>query len=248
MKLYDCITYFNENDLLWLRLNELKPLNPIHIIVEASHTHTGDPKEFNFDEKRFAGFNVRYIKVYDLPNNGDAWANENFQRDCIIKGLYDAEDDDVIIVSDLDEIPRWQAIQYYIPIMGTSSLQMDKMSYYLNCIEGYQSWGIAKITTWKLLKQTTPNKLRNGGSGYSIYYAGWHMSFMGGLDKMIEKFYAYAHTESVTAELMSNLKFKFETGQSLWGDDFWRFVKIDNTFPKYLQDNISEFGHLIKKV
>jgi len=41
---------------------------------------------------------------------------------------------------------------------------------------------------------------------------------------------------------------KFETGQSLWGDDYWRFVKIDATFPKYLQENQSEFEHLIKKI
>lgn len=78
--------------------------------------------------------------------------------------------------------------------------------------------------------------------------AGWHMSFMGGYEKMVEKLYAYAHTETVTADLMSNLKRKYETGESLWGTDFWRFVKIDSTFPKYLFEHQEEFKHLIKQI
>lgn len=250
MKLYDCFTFFNELELLKIRLEELKGLNPIHVLVEARFTHTGDPKPLYFEKNswQFTGYNIRHIIVDELPNTGDAWANENFQRDCITKGIYDAEDNDIVIISDIDEVPRWQAVQYYQPIMGTASLQMDKHSYYLNCIEGYQSWGIAKITTWELLKQTTPNKLRNGGTNFSIYYAGWHFAWLGGFDRMMQKLDAFAHQEANTSKLRNSLQQKYETGQSLWQDDYWRFVKIDVTFPKYLQDNISEFEHLIKKL
>ena len=250
MKLYDCFTFFNELELLKIRLEELKGLNPIHVLVEATTTHTGDPKPLYFEQNKhlFEAFNIRHIVVTDLPNNGDAWQAENAQRDAIVKGLFDCEDVDVVIVSDLDEIPRWQAVQYYQPIMGVSSLQMDKMSYYLNCVEGYQSWGIAKITTWELLKQTTPNKLRNGGSGYSIYYAGWHFAWMGGFERMMLKLDSFAHQEANTAALRNNLQRKYETGESMWGTDFWRFVKIDSTFPKFLQDNQPFFEKLIKKV
>lgn len=248
MRYLDCLTFFNENDLLWLRLNELKPLNPIHVIVEASHTHTGDPKPFNFDVDRFKDFNIRYIRVYDLPNDGDAWHNENYQRDSIMRGLFDCKDDDVIFIGDLDEIPRVEAVNYYEPRMGIAGLCMDKYSCYMNLLEGIQNWSIAKLCTWDILKRTTPNKLRNAGANFIINYAGWHISFLGGVDKMKEKLFAYAHQETVTSDLLSNLEEKFRTGQSLWGKDFWRFVNIDKTFPKYLQLHQSEFKEYIRPV
>lgn len=250
MKLFDGFTFFNELELLKLRCEELKWLNPIHVLVEARHTHTGDPKPLYFDENKddFKQYNIRHIIVDELPNNGDAWANENAQRDAIVNGLYDCEDNDVVIISDLDEIPRWQAVQYYLPSMGTASIQMDKFSYYLNCVEGYQSWGIAKITTWELLKQTTPNRLRNDGSNFSIYYGGWHFAWMGGFDRMMLKLDSFAHQEANTSALRWSLKKKYETGESLWGNDFWSFKKIDETFPKYLHENQEEFKHLIKPI
>lgn len=250
MKLYDTFTFFNELELLKLRCEELKCLNPIHVLIEATTTHTGDPKPLYFEENKhlFSEYKIRHIIVDDLPQNGNAWDAENAQRDAITKGLFDCEDDDVIIVSDLDEIPRWQAVQYYQPVMNTASLQMDKHSYYLNCIEGYQSWGIGKITTWNLLNQTTPNKLRNGGSGFSIYFAGWHFAWMGGYDRMMMKLDSFAHQEANTAALRNNLKRKYETGQSLWANDYWAFKRIDNTFPSYLVNNQKEFEHLIKRV
>jgi len=249
MKIFDTFCFFNEFEILKLRCEELKPLNPIHVLVEASTTHSGDQKPFYFDEKKhlFSDYNIRHIKVHDLPNNGNNWDAENDQRDASLRGLFDCEDDDIILVNDADEIPRWQAVQFYEPRMGTISLQQDKYSVYLNLLEGIQNWGVAKVTTWGRLKDSTPNKIRNGGTDFTLYFGGWHMSFMGGIEKMKEKLFAYAHAETVTSELLGSLEYKYETGQSLWGKDFWRFVEIDNTFPQYLYENQQEFSHLIKK-
>lgn len=251
MKLYDTFTFYNEIDLLTIRLNELKHLNPIHVLVEASTTHVGDPKPFYFEENKhlFTDFNIRHIKVEDLPNNGNAWDAENAQRDAISRGLYDLNDEDVVIVTDLDEIPRWQAVQYYQKEMGTASIQMNKYSYYANCLEGVQAWGIGKITTGELLKKTTPNKLRNGGSSFSIYFGGWHMAWLGGVEKMFLKLDSFAHQEANTAALRNNLQRKYETGESLWGNDFWAFVEVDESFPQYLRQHKNDkFKHLIKEI
>lgn len=250
MKLFDCFTFFNELELLKIRCEELKELNPIHVLVEANTTHTGDPKPFYFEENKhlFTEFNIRHIKVYDLPNNGDAWQAENAQRDAIFKGLTDCEDWDKIIITDLDEIPRKEAVAYYDGRMGVAALTMEKLSYYLNCLEGHQQWQIGKITTWEHLKTTTPNKLRNGGFNIAFDYAGWHFAWCGGIDRMFQKLDSFAHQESNTAELRNNLERKYETGESMWGNDFWRFVKIDETFPPYLFNNQKEFISLIKPV
>lgn len=252
MKLFDCFPFFNELSLLKLRCETLKDLNPIHILVEATTTHTGLPKPLYFEQNKdqFKDYNIRHI-VTELPNTGDYWLAENKQRDAIITGLYDAEDEDLIIISDLDEIARPERISLFDSNkQKVAGLKMDKFSCWLNCVEGYQQWEIAKLTSWEHLKNTTPNKLRNGGHDTIILDAGWHFAWLGGVKKMMEKFYSYAHVESVTADLVNEetLTRKYETGESLWGNDYWRFVKIDETFPKYLQEHQDEFSGLIKKI
>jgi beta-1,4-mannosyl-glycoprotein beta-1,4-N-acetylglucosaminyltransferase len=237
MKVYDCFPFFNELDLLKIRLETLKELDPIHVLVEATTTHTGLPKPLYFEENKelFKDYNIRHI-ITELPNNGDYWLAENKQRDAIIAGLYDAEDEDLIIISDLDEIARPDRIRLF-DVHIVAGLKMDKYSYYINCLEGAQCWEVPKLTTFAHLKTTTPNKLRNGGHDTIILDAGWHMSFLGGVAKMREKLFSYAHTETVTADLLNNLERKFERGESMWGTDLWRFVRVDETFPKVVQEN-----------
>ena len=249
MTFYDTFSFFKEFELLKLRCEELKPLNPVHILVESNYTHAGDPKPLYFEEQKekFKDYNIVHVVVDDMPNNGDAWSNEKWQRDQCKKEITDLKDDDIIYIGDLDEIPRWQAIQFYEPRMGIVGLQMDKYSVYLNLLEGLQNWGIGKVVSGRVFKEKSASEIRNGGADFQLYYGGWHMSFMGGLDRVKEKLFAYAHTETLKPELLDNLEYKIQTGQSLWGKDYWRFVKIDEAFPKYLQENQAEFKHLIKQ-
>ncbi len=112
MKIYDCFTFYNEFELLDLRLKSLWDVVDCFVIVEANRRHTGESKNFNLvahrDEfKQFAS-KIRYIAadLSGVPFNGIGdWAIENAQRDAIIHGLKDAEPDDLIMISDLDEIP-----------------------------------------------------------------------------------------------------------------------------------------------
>lgn len=251
MKVIDTFSFFNELELLKLRCEELKPLNPIHVLIESTYTHTGEPKELVFEQNKhlFAQYNIRHLVVdVSMPNNGDAWANEKYQRDFCTVGLADMNNDDIVIISDLDEIPRWQAVQFYEPRMGVASLQMDKYSVYLNLLEGIQNWGVGKIVTGKHLYERSASEIRNGGADFGIYFGGWHMSFMGGVERMKEKLFAYAHTETLKPELLDNLEYKYVSGQSLWHTDYWKFVKIDESFPRYLFENQEEFKHLIKQL
>lgn len=111
MKVYDCFTFYNEFELLELRLKSLWDIVDYFVIVEANKTFSNQPKPFYFEERKdeFKEFlpKIRHIKgVVDLPFNGPGdWTIENAQRDLISKGLEDAEPDDLIFISDLDEIP-----------------------------------------------------------------------------------------------------------------------------------------------
>lgn len=111
MKIYDCFTFYNEFELLELRLELLYNYVDFFVIVESNKTFQNKDKPFYLDDKidLFEKYlpKIRRVKVVDeIEYNGDGdWSIEFYQRNCIARGLYDAEADDMIMVSDIDEIP-----------------------------------------------------------------------------------------------------------------------------------------------
>lgn len=117
MKIYDCFTFYNEFELLELRLKALWNVVDYFVLVEANKTHTNNPKPFYFWEQQddFKEFfpKIRHLPVemtVDFSGVGD-WSIENAQRDAIAYGLEDAAPDDLIMISDLDEIPAPEIFQ-----------------------------------------------------------------------------------------------------------------------------------------
>lgn len=112
--IYDCFTFFNELELLELRLHELAEVVDKFVLVEATKTHSNKPKPLHYQENRlrFAGFHdqIIHVVVADLPDSKDPWVLENYQRNCIARGLADCRPEDFVLVSDLDEIPRATAV------------------------------------------------------------------------------------------------------------------------------------------
>jgi beta-1,4-mannosyl-glycoprotein beta-1,4-N-acetylglucosaminyltransferase len=108
--IYDCFTFFNELELLELRLHELAEVVDWFVLVEATRTFTNQPKPLYYQEnrERFATFadKIIHVVVNDSPDVSDAWAVRRFQRNCTARGLTRCRPDDFILVSDLDEIPR----------------------------------------------------------------------------------------------------------------------------------------------
>ena len=115
MALYDCFMYFDEDMLLDIRLNVLKNHVDKFIIAEATRTHSGKEKELNFDIKKFSTFKnkIEYLVIDDLPINVGKfkkdWAashiRDQFQRNSLYKGYENCDENDLIMISDLDEIP-----------------------------------------------------------------------------------------------------------------------------------------------
>ena len=109
MKIYDCFTFFNELELLELRLETYYDIVDRFVIVESDKTHANNPKPFNF-AKHIHDFEKYLPKIHyvmdrsSVPYNGVGdWSLENNQRNNIAKGLEDAAPDDLIMISDLDE-------------------------------------------------------------------------------------------------------------------------------------------------
>jgi beta-1,4-mannosyl-glycoprotein beta-1,4-N-acetylglucosaminyltransferase len=248
--IYDCFTYFNESEILEIRVNELIKLNPIHILVESKYTFTGKEKPLNYAEG-----NVKYNNLInfcaEVPNNGDPWANEHAQRNYIKSALIQVgvKDDDIIIISDVDEIPSSESVLKYSPDMGQCFFKMNHYRGYLNLIYERRSWPYCKITTWGLLKGTTPNSVRLDGQDTSVIDGGWHFGWMGGLDRAITKFKSFSHQEAEIQKYAdeNKLKSRLENGQSIFGDEFIEICEIDDTYPVYLRDNKDKFEKMIKK-
>ena len=244
--IFDCFTFFNEHECLAIRMAELKDLDVIHIAVQGNKTFKGEEKNFVILPE-----NERLISllITDMPDGDDPWKREKHQRDSIMLGLKEcgAKDDDLVIIGDADEIPFARAIKEYNPSMGVTALVMNKTGYWFNCIEGWQSWKIAKIMTYGRLKQSSPDQVRNAGNDNEIQNAGWHFSWLGDVNRVVEKFNSFSHQDENTQKFNNKeeLKRKIEVGESLWGNDGWEIVKIDERFPEEIRNNISKYKHLI---
>jgi len=159
-KTYDCFCYFNEDMLLELRFETLWNYVDYFIISEAIYTQSGKPKPLNFKIEKFLKYKdkIRYLIVDHFPPGSmDFWKNENYQRNYLINGLYDANTDDWIIVSDLDEIPNPKLISTYDPKrFKRGDFQQRAYVYRLNNLSINKSsepaiWQGSKITTYHYL-------------------------------------------------------------------------------------------------
>lgn len=111
--IYDCFTFFNEIELLKIRMNILNDVVDKFVIVEADKTLRGVPKAFNFEKIKSEFDNeypdkIIYIKATNCPvlENSKDWAIEYFQRNSIMGGVYNCKAEDLIMISDIDEIPN----------------------------------------------------------------------------------------------------------------------------------------------
>ena len=132
MKIFDCFMYFDEEVVLDLRLNTLDKYIDYFVIIESSFTHKGDKRELKFDHKKFEKFRKKIIyKVYDqMPKNLEilndndndtikgnknimnALKRENGQRNYISEGLIESDENDIILISDVDEIPNLEEVKF----------------------------------------------------------------------------------------------------------------------------------------
>jgi beta-1,4-mannosyl-glycoprotein beta-1,4-N-acetylglucosaminyltransferase len=161
-RLFDCCTFFNELDLLEIRLETLDSVVDFFVIAEAPITYRADPKPlyFELNKQRFAKFlpKIRHIIVDDLPTEkgfDQNWQRETLQRAALERGLADARDEDIIMLSDLDEIPTPAKIKEAITWHDTLRVfHMRFFSYFANCEShpGNAYWVGTGMTEYRLAK------------------------------------------------------------------------------------------------
>lgn len=238
MAVYDCFIFFNEIELLEWRLKLLNDVVDYFVIVESNITFQHRKKPFNI----LSNYNIlekyknkiRYVKVEDYKNDykkefGLDWSVEIHQRNAILRGLYDCKNDDIILISDIDEFIKPEVIKFlkmgncrygiisdineprgkkalinqvksyifnpsilfnkYITkdiLEKTAFVCEQNMYYFFVNYKSKKNWAGTIVTLFKNLK--TPQKLREKRRVLPVIKdAGWHFSYLGGIDRIKEK-------------------------------------------------------------
>jgi len=230
MNIYDCFMYFDEDLLLDLRLNSLNKFVKKFVISEATYTHNGNKKDLKFDINKFQKFKdkIVYLIVDNQPTNildlieGESkekkgeklilngMARDYFQRENLKRGLAGINDEDLVLISDLDEIPNFKELNF-TKIKNNILIFEQKMFYYkLNLFYSDFTWLGTKATKYKNF--ISPQWLRNiKGKNYSkwridtwfskkkysnllfIKNGGWHFTCLRTPEELEKKLLNFAH-------------------------------------------------------
>jgi len=295
MKIFDCFMYFDEEIVLELRLNVLDKYVDYFVIVESIFTHKGEKRELRFNHKKFEKFKDKIIylvydespkkteKIFQDDNRGEksrkyilnAAYRENGQRNFISKGLQNAHENDLILISDVDEIPNLEYLDFY-KIKKKIILFKQEMFYYkFNLKLPNLSWTGTKGCKKKYLK--SPQWLRNIKDRKYAFYridtffsktkytniqfineGGWHFSNIKTAAEIEYKLKSYLHHREFDENPIS----KNEIDKIIKNKQAIYDLKVDKRvnkigdgsklekypmekLPRFLQDNIKNYQEWI---
>jgi len=265
-KIFDCITFYNENLLVNSRFEILNDAVDFFIIAESNFDHKGNKKKINFKllNSKFKT-RVRHIIIDEnFPNINDGWETEAFQREKILLGLEDAHDDDLVMYSDSDEIPNPLAI-INLNLEKKYGIFMQKFFVYkINIFNKHESpWEGTRICKRKNLKSVTKLRkkirlknlskpfwnLKYEKSIQSIQNGGWHFNNLYNVDTISRKLKTFQHTKFKDDRYSAKeiIKNKILNLEDLFGrNQKYEKVSINQEYPEYIRYNLNIFkDHII---
>ena len=274
----DCIPFFNELDILKLRLHILDPLVDRFVIEEATHTFSGLPKDLCFEKHRemFKEFlpKITYLIVDNSPKEISTHERDKFQKNALEKALTDVSDEDVLILSDVDEIPNPVVLQEIVKKFDPDKiyhlaqrnfycyLNMEEVSGNLLSITGEfpgverRMWLGTKVFAKKNIPESGIIDLREispeDPRSVRVADGGWHFGYMGSchetdVSKRVgTKVVAAAHQEYNTEDVLAEVKDRLILGEDIFGRNaVFQWAVIDESYPQYLLEHKSEYDYLI---
>ena len=265
MAIYDCFQYFNEDHIVDLRLNILNQYVDYFVISESTKTHQGKDKKINFDIKKFSKFRDKikfivadYKEIINFKKHtGGESPIEQHQRNSLIKGIENASSEDLIILSDSDEIPDLTKLIEINNNKKFIAFSQKMFMYKMNLQNIEESnWIGSKITKKKNI--TTMQNLRNlkfknypfwriDKYNLQIIKGGWHFSFLQTPQQILEKIKSFSHGEFNNQDInVKSIQEKMLKNEDIFGrGTTLKKIKIDSSFPKYILDNKSNFSQWI---
>lgn len=265
MKTYDCFIFNHEIEMLEIRLNILDEYVDYFVLTEGDTTFTGNPKESFYlkNKDKFSKWEHKIIhnfvnvpKKFTIPWDREIWSrNSSLNLDVF-------NDEDLILSSDIDEIPNPVILKYkddWIEDNLHFTFQQNRYVYYINNAE-YQHgklmdhWFGTRAATFKYMKNTTIDDIResteneNEITGNIITNGGWHFSYCGGEKIIRKKIESFCDLQYQIPQIYDNLKKNMEQNTDLFYRNWFSYkkVELDNSFPEYLLNNQEKYSHLIK--
>jgi beta-1,4-mannosyl-glycoprotein beta-1,4-N-acetylglucosaminyltransferase len=293
MKVFDVFPFFNEIDLLELRLNLLYPFVDYFVINEATKTFSGKEKDLYYlkNKDRFSKFQDKIIhniieeptiEMLDLAGiryNTPVRCHQMdaTQKDSIFNFLNEiCKSDDVIIWSDLDEIPNPEVIKELKDFYSSGKIYNFAQEYcmcYLNMVEKTGSFNSqtrdfdyenypkligTKMFDFSFLSKYTMTEMRRElpkEENVRINPGGWHWTYVGSEevsveDRVITKINSAAHQEYNKDSVKKRITELLELNMDPLGRNQGRYeiVQMDESYPNYILNNIEKFSYLIKNV
>ncbi len=295
MKIFDCFMYFDEEQVLDLRLNVLYKNVDYFVIVESIYNHKGEKRNLLFDTKKFQQFRNKIIYlIYEKipetvePINSDDEENEknrkyimnalyreNAQRNFIINGLKDADEDDLILISDVDEIPKLSSLNLDQINNEIILFKQDMFYYKYNLkLPNFKWTGTKAVKKRKLI---SPQWLRNikdrkypfyrldtifSDKKYSnikiINDGGWHFSNIKSPEMIEHKLRSYLHhrefdqvslTVNEINELVKNKQAIYDLRVDKRTNKVGNGLMLENfdieKLPAYIKDNLDKYKNWI---
>ena len=257
LMIYDCFSFFNELDLLELRLNILDSVVDKFVLAESNYTHSGEKKPLYFakNRARFARFKHKIIHIVspdpESPERARSdinyrWKCENKQRNATIQTIEKTlHDDDILIVSDLDEIPNPIAITRAIKIGRPARLRQKFYYFFLNyrcCTTPFWNTGTV-VLSYKDFKNrdtyhnidsgialhpeenstSTATKVRALRKIKVLNQGGWHFSYIGNLEQIIFK--TQSIVEGNNRIDKKHIEYCIKTGNDIYDQGEWYFAE-----------------------
>ena len=296
MKIFDCFMYFDEEVILDLRLNILNQYVDYFVIVESTYNHKGEKRNLKFDIKKFSNFKKKIIykvyneqpaKILSIDKNDsegeksrkyivNAYYRENNQRNFISKGLINANDDDLILISDVDEIPNLKDLNLKKIKEKFIFFQQDMFYYKFNLKLPNLIWTGTKGCKKKILK--SPQWLRNiKDKKYSFYRldtffsdkkfidlkliknGGWHFTNIKSAKDIKLKLESYLHHREFDIDpltirdinkIMNDKKAIYNLNLDKRNKKIGSGNKLQkysiNKLPEYLKNNINKYKNWIE--
>jgi beta-1,4-mannosyl-glycoprotein beta-1,4-N-acetylglucosaminyltransferase len=188
-------------------------------------------------------------KNFDRFHPNKDYSRDFFQKESVRRALINCDDDDLILISDIDEIPNPEILKNLNDYSLDNTLYRfnQKMCYfYLNVLKD-EYWCGTRMGLYKNLKNLSFNEVRgNKELTTEISNGGWHFSFMGGSEMVINKLTTYCHRDMVNDNIINNIENNILNNVDPFLRSTLKIVEIDETYPKYLLNNIEKYKHLIK--
>ena len=270
-KIFDCTTFFNSNHLFEIRFNTLKSVVDYFIVCEANTTHTGQKKKYNFDIKKWSKYKdkIIYIKVNNIKkiklNQKNKFELIKKQIEHIFFGIKSAKPNDLIILSDEDEIPNPSMIRKFNFSQFKFGIFKQNLYYYKlniqNFSESKNGWPGSRIALKKNIKSFFDLKILKAQNKFEPFWkfykeksiqlinnGGWHFTYLYKPKDISNKIKNSGHIEFNKTNFTSIKNIKHRIKNLI--DPFDRpailkSVKLNNSFPKYILKNKKKLRYWI---